>query len=185
MSRDQNTVLTELLAIGPQGDGMPVNGQPGALWPLWLTPLAAEISRFEGYAEEMQTEVNPGATNYLLPDYIRLLGPDPYGRDATALTTAQEQALLLQRYTARGGASIGYFEEAAAQMGLAISITETTVCECGNAVCGDPLSVSPEEFYWLVTMPAASAGTFAGNAVQTQISTDAPAHTQPVFSYTG
>jgi uncharacterized protein YmfQ (DUF2313 family) len=185
MSRSQATVLIELLAIGPQGDGMPVNGQPGVLWPLWLGPQAAEISRFEGYAEEMLIEIDPGTSNYLLPDYIRLLGPDPYGRDTVPLTTAQQQALALQRYTARGGASIDYFVDAAAQIGLTITITETTVGECGAMVCGDPLSINPQQFYWLVTMPAVSEGTFAGNAVQTQISTDAPAHTQPVFSYTG
>jgi uncharacterized protein YmfQ (DUF2313 family) len=184
MSRSQATVLSELLQIDPPGCAVPGN-VPGAMWPQWLAPLAAEISRFEGYAEEMLVEVDPGAANYLLPDYIRVLGPDPYGRDAVTLTTAQEQALALQRWTATGGASAGYFEAQAAAIGLTITVADQPIWECGNAVCGDAISCSPQEFSWLVTMPASSAGMFTGNAVQALITADAPAHTQPVFSYTG
>jgi uncharacterized protein YmfQ (DUF2313 family) len=183
--RSANAVLHELIQLSPAGDALPVAGQPGGLWPLFLQPLAAEISRFEGQAEEMMTEVDPGAAVNLLADYVRVLGADPYGRDSVALTTAQQQLLARQRWTARGGASIGYFTDCAAALGLTVSIAEQIVGECGHMVCGDPLSVTPQEFFWLVTMPASSAGSFAGNACQTQISTDAPAHTTPVFSYTG
>jgi uncharacterized protein YmfQ (DUF2313 family) len=185
MSRSVDTVVTNLLSYSVGGDALPVKVQPGALWPLWLRPLAAEISRFESYAEEMEIEVNPGESVYLLADWVRMFGADPYGRDTVTLTTAQQQQLALQRLTSRGGASIGYFEDCAAAMGLAIVIEEQTIWECGKAVCGDPISCSPQEFFWLVIMPASSEGTFAGNSVQTEITQCAPSQTQPVFSYTG
>jgi uncharacterized protein YmfQ (DUF2313 family) len=195
LSRDPATVLAELLAISPPGVGMLLQNAD-TNWAQFLAPLAAEISRFEGFADEMLIEVDPGAAEYLLPDYQRVLGPDPYGRDAIALTLSDQQALALSRWTQKWGVTIDDFIGIAATFGIAITIQEYTLttsgCECGVLLVGHPT-----EFAWLVNMPAvaveypqaggASAGdllgSFAPSLAQPVIAGRAPAHTNPYFSY--
>ena len=201
MSRTPGTVLYELLAISPDGDALPLGNQPGDIWPLWLTPLATEISRFEGLADTMMVEVDPRDANYLLPDYIRMLGPDPYGRDTSALTTQEQQALVYQRLTARGGQSVQYFIDLAASLGVTITIDDQIgVFECGDGECGDELSISPQDLNWLVTLPNSTTvtdfecgasdcgdlmGSFDPSPVVPAILADQPAHGNVVFSYLG
>jgi uncharacterized protein YmfQ (DUF2313 family) len=195
MSRTPETVLAELLALSPPGDALPLDGS--GVWPQMLWPLANEISRFEGLAEEMLAEVNPGEAQYLLADYERVLGPDPYGRDATALTLADQQALTLSRWTSRYGVRPADFVALAASFGEAITITDDfplTTAGCFADVC---LVDGPTRFVWIVNMPAAvieyayasqaSAGdllgSFSPSLVQPVIAGRAPAHTTPVFNY--
>src|ERR1700754_5238937 len=103
--RTVDTVLAGLLAISPIGWAW--KRTKTSMWANFLGPLAAEISRFEGMAFEQLTEVDPRAANYLLPDYERVLGPDPCGE--TAVTLADRRALAYRRWTARGGQSPGDF----------------------------------------------------------------------------
>jgi uncharacterized protein YmfQ (DUF2313 family) len=196
--RTPQQVLADLLAYSPPGDELPLADQPGDMWPLWLLPMATEISRFEGLAEDQVEEVDPRDATYLLGDYIRMLGPDPYGRDSVPLTTSQEQLLAYQRLTSRGGQSIQYFIDLAAAFGVAITITEGTVTVCGSGRAGNVCSVTPQQFYWLVTLPETEVipavcgaavcgdlmGAIAASPVVPVIERDQPAHGQVVFSYT-
>ena len=195
MSRSPQDVLRELIAISPDGEALPLDG--AGIWPLWLAPLASEISLCEASAEGMLVEINPGDAVILLPDYERVLGPDPFGRDPTDL--AGRQTLAFQRWTMRGGQSIAFFIGLAASLGVTITIDEAWPLECGEAECGDSLISDPEGLKWLVTLPQTQVfepecgaiecgddmGSFEPSFVQTLISALRPASTEPVFSYTG
>jgi len=194
VSRSPASVLAYLLTLSPDGDALPLDGS--GTWPQMLAPLAAEISRFESYAEEMLAEVNPGEAQYLLVDYERVLGPDPYGRNATALTLADQQALTLSRWVTRYGVRPADFIALAASFGITITIQEyqLTTAGCFAGVC---LVDGPTSFVWLVNMPAAAiedayagqssagdlVGSFAPSLVQPVITGRAPAQTTPVFNY--
>jgi uncharacterized protein YmfQ (DUF2313 family) len=184
-SRSQAAVLAELLAISPIGEALPTAPGLGGVWPEFLTPLAAEISRFESFAQEMLVEVNPGTSNYLLADYERVLGPDPYGRDLVPLTVPQRQALALSRWTNKFGVRPADFIADAAGFGVTATIREYRLTEAsvnGNgAFCGALLVNHPVEFDFVVTMPAAN--TASAQFVAPMIAGRAPAQTTPVFVY--
>jgi uncharacterized protein YmfQ (DUF2313 family) len=194
MSRDPETVLDYLLSLSPAGEAMLLQDRDSQ-WAKWQKPLAAEISRFEGLADAMLAEANPGEAQYLLPDYQRVLGPDPYGRDSVALTLSDQQALALSRWTQRWGVRPADFVAFAASFGVLITITEYTVLTA-PFFANDFLTNNPTQFTWVVHMPAAVVekltapffagayvGEFAPSLVQPAIAGRAPAHTNPVFSY--
>lgn len=196
MSRSLPDVLDALLGYLPPSSLW--TRDPTSMTAAMLLPMASAWVDFEVSAEAMLPESDPRSAVKLLPDYERVLGPDPCGRDTMALTVGQRQQLAWQRWTARGGQSIAYFTNLAAQLGVAITIEET-ICSCCGDECGVELAVTPEQFVWTVHLPQteiayAYAGdaecgdylsTFTPNLVQCPIARDAPAHTIPVFSYTG
>ena len=200
MSRTPAAVLAELLALSPPGDALPLGNQPGDVWPLWLAPLAAEVARFEALAEQQMVEVDPRQAEYLLADFLRMLGPDPYGIDTATMTVAQQQAYAYQRLTARGGQSPAYFVALAAALGVTITITDQIpVSECGAAECGDELSADPQNLFWIVNLPATDStgaecgdvqcgedlGDIVSSPVVPFITAQQPEHGQVVFAYGG
>lgn len=191
--RSPADIQAGLLATGPQGPMW-----QGPVWAALMLALGNELSRVQGIGATLLAEaIDPGAAVMMLPDYERVLGPDPYGRDTAVMPTAEQQGIVLQRWTAAGGASPGFFIALAALLGVAITITEIGVCEVGRAECGAASCVpSPMEFYWIVGLPLnasffpESGGTQCGQAGSVQpspvapvIKALAPAHTTPVFSY--
>ncbi len=196
MSRSAAQVLDELLAISPDGDALPLQPSQDGVWAKWLSPLAGEVSRFEGLAEEMFVEVDPGEAVYLLSDYQRVLGPDPYGRDTVPLTLAEQQALAHSRWTQKWGVRPQDFVAFAASFGIVVSIQEFTLTVVG-ATIGAELVNHPTQFTWIVNMPAAvlefatASGSSIGDylsafepsLVQPAIAGRAPAHTNPIFNY--
>lgn len=194
--RSAEQVLAYLLSIDPDGAVFPDLTSPNAVWPLWLAPLAAEIARFEGLAVEMLPESDPGEATYLLADYQRVLGPDPYGRDLVALTLADQRALAFSRWTEKFGVRPADFIAFAATFGVVITIQEYALTTAG-AFAGVDLVGHPTEFAWLVHLPAvaveiaeasaASAGDLLGSyqpsLAQGAIAGRAPAHTNPYFTY--
>jgi uncharacterized protein YmfQ (DUF2313 family) len=163
-----------------------------------LLALGQELSRIEGLGDTLISEaVDPGNAVMMLPDYERVLGPDPYGRDTSAMTIAQRQQIVLQRWVESGGQSRAFYIALAAVLGVTITIGEfampmSGVAQCGVAQCGQ----SPSEFYWTVSLPqtevvqlecgGASCGDgayVATSPVQPVIAALAPAHTTPIFLY--
>ncbi len=150
----------------------------------------------------MIEEIDPRSAVYLLADYQRVLGPDPYGRDAASNDLSEQEMALLtwQRWTASGGSAAADYVALAAQMGIAISIQQFQTMKCGAAVCGAAALINtPHQFEWLVTVPrtqvtpmicgASRCGDMLGQITPSPIvpviTGEAPAHTLPVFSYTG
>jgi uncharacterized protein YmfQ (DUF2313 family) len=196
MSRQADQVQRNLMAEAPRGWAWP-EGQDSTTAKVFL-PLARSLADFEALAEAQLVEINPRNAVQLLADYERVLGPDPCMRDAVGLGTDDRQRVAYQRWTARGGQSIAFFTALAASLGVAITITEQVVSECGVSVCGDDLAAEGEQFAWLVTLPTSrlieaetgvtecgmALGDFVASLVECVIRQDAPAHTQPVFNYT-
>lgn len=198
-TRTADEALLDLLALSPPGDGMPSSRD--TTWAQMLRPMAAAISDTEQSMGQFSTEIDPGTALYLLPDYERVLGPDPFGRDPGTMTVAQRQQLALSRWVQKYGVRPADFEQMAADLGVTITIREFFPGQCGRMQCGaGPGCVSaPTQFTWLVTLPKAPLQTgqcgvmqcgsptsfFEVSLVQGVIAQRAPAHTTVLFSYTG
>lgn len=195
MSRTEDQVLDELLSNLP----------PGWVWrrdrdsmiAALLTPLADGIAELEELAEEMLREVDPRLATLCLPDFERVLGRDPCGRDSSLMSLADRRQLAHQRWTARGGASRAYFIALAAKRGVAITISENRVTYAGEMVAGDELVETPEQFIWTVHLALTEESLFeagegqAGDRLYDLIISDIdcdirrlkPAHTEVAFDY--
>lgn len=195
--RSEEQVLEELLSLLP----------PGWIWrrdrdsviAALLTPLAGGIADVEALAEEMLREVDPRFATVCLPDFERVLGPDPCGRDTSTMSLADRRLLAHQRWTARGGASRAYFIGLAAKRGVTITISENRCSYAGEMVAGDELVDWPEQFIWTVQLGFTSESLFeagegqAGDRLYDLILSDIdcdirrlkPAHTEVVFNYDG
>lgn len=194
--RSADQVLGELLAIGPQGDGMPTH--PDDVYATMLAPIAHEFAGVELLLQSFATEIDPETAENLLTDFERVLGPDPFGRDTTALSIGQRQQLAYSRWTGKYGVRPADFIALAATFGVTITIQEYKLTTAG-AAAGTFLVNHPVQFAWVVTLPAtvvtvaeassAQAGdlvsSFAPSLAQPAIAGRAPAHTNPYFSYTG
>jgi uncharacterized protein YmfQ (DUF2313 family) len=208
MARTQDQVLGEFFTILPSGWALPTDA--ASVTASFFGPDAAEWSLVESTAESLQEEIDPRTAEYLLPDWERMLGPDPYGRDSASLnlTTAQQAQLAWVRYTAgAGNMNPADYIALAASMGVTITIREYWQTQCGQAECGQQLCNSilisgiwqAQWFKWLVTLPTTLITTpQCGSAVcdeplgiadpiaqicATAIIGEAPSHTLPVFTY--
>lgn len=196
-ARSSEQVLDEMLALSPPGDAMPRT--PETMWAQMLAPTAGEVALIEAQAARFEDEIDPGAASYLLPDYERVLGPDPYGRDKALLTVAERQALALSRWVDKYGVRPADFVKLAADLGVTITIREYRLGHAGAMQCGDQCVNHPTEFAWLVTLPSVTVAygeagvlqagqaisAFGASLVAGAIADRAPAHTTPFFSYTG
>lgn len=195
MSRTADQALDEMLALLPPGWAWPRGSD--SLMAAVLRPMATGIAELEAMAEAGLIEVDPNTASAAIPDFERLLGADPCGRDFAALPLTERRRVAQLRYTARGGASRAYFEALAAAQGVPITIAETIVSQSGETQAGDELIGDGEQFFWRVTLPLgawreAEAGDaacgdlvydFAVSDLECEIRRRAPAHTEPVFYY--
>ncbi|WP_298283132.1 putative phage tail protein [Acidocella sp.] len=196
--RSPEDVQAEALALSPPGQAFPRD--PASNWGKMLLPLAKELSRVEGLAEALLHEIDPRQAQYLLAEWAALVGPDPYGRDISGYSTGQMQAYLYQRLVSLGGQSRAFYLAVAAALGVTITIEEFQTTIYGAAVYGSAIySETPVQFYWRVTVPASPVtnavygsarygdpyGSVEQNPIVPVIQSLAPAHTIPIFSYTG
>lgn len=196
MSRSPADIQGELLAIGPQGPMWPRD--PASVHGQLALALGNEFSRIEAQGETLADDAaSPGQAVTMLPDYERVLGADPYGRDVSAMSMAQRQQIVLQRWVESGGQSRAFYQALAAALGVTISIGEFATAQCGAAESGQASCVpSPNEFYWTVSLSqtvvefpecggasCGDAGFVEPSPVQPVIKALAPAHTTPVFLY--
>ncbi|NVN45158.1 DUF2313 domain-containing protein [Asaia siamensis] len=160
----------------------------GAAWPrendsnLSKLVLALAMSRAqtETDIQALQLEISPKTATLLLDDYRTVLGADPAGRDQGDLTTAQWQALLFARWTARGGQSISYYEALAAALGFTLSIFEPVTAVYGLHAYDDGSVCSRSDydnFVWVVTLPK------VGTGLEFLIRENQPADADVIFRY--
>ncbi len=195
MSRTPAVVLSCVFAIQPSGWALP--NAADSMWANFLAPMCAQWSALEAQAEQFGPEIDPRTTVLLLPEWQALMGPDPCGRDQLLLSQSDQQSLVYQRYTSRGGQSIAYYTALAAKMGVSISVREGTWSRAGMMRAGTPVSAPGNQFNWQVALPqtrlvpfrsgASQAGNplgaFTPNLVQCAIAIAAPAHTNVGFDY--
>lgn len=194
--RSTDRVLLDTLALLP--DGFASSHDPSDFLGARFRPLAAELASIEASALSQLPEVDPRAALHLLPDYERVLGPDECGRDQLALTDADRRLLAWQRWTRGGNMCAGYFVAAGAAIGVALTIEEFPLSQCGELECGTEPVPFPQHLAFLVSLPASrswdaecgelecgeAAGGFTPNLMECVIRAEAPLWTQPVFNYT-
>lgn len=169
-TRTRAQALAGLLDAAPQGWALPRDA--ASVWAGFLAPFAAEWALIEAAQAAMAQEIDPRRAPNLLEDWERLLGPDPYGRDAASLglTTAQRGQLAYSRLTATGDMTPADYIALAASMGIAVSVIEywpgmAGVAQCGDQVaedwwlesgaarCGDELGWQLIAYRWLIVLP--------------------------------
>lgn len=199
MSRAPDQVQADLLALAPQGWVWPhlAPNAPDSTFETLFKPLANGLADIEATAEAMMEEIDPRTATLLLPDFERVLGPDPCGRDPSTMSLEQRRQLAHQRWTARGGASIPYFVGLAAKRGVTITIVENRTSQADAAVAGDELVESPEQFCWTVELSLlgetqarvdeSQAGDLLLDIILSDVECDLrrakPAHTEIAFRY--
>lgn len=195
MSRRIDTILTSI--IGKLHPGFAL-GKRGGVLDTILKSFADGIARFEADAEQLMEEVDPRTAVALLPDFERVLGRDPCGRDLDNPSLATRQKIAHQRWTSMGGQSIPYLISLAAKLGYTIEIEEFWPSKSGGLRTGQRLIAEGEQFCWRIKLAlnglenfktgASQAGDPLGriilSGVECELRRIAHAHTVPVFSYT-
>ena len=191
--------LSQLQALLPQGPAWPRDA--GATLTKLLNAWADELARVDGRAAQLLEEADPRTTLELLPDWERVAGlPDPCGA-SIASTLAERRAALVDRITAKGGASKPYFQGIAERLGYQVEIARFRPFICGLSRCGDPLNGAPSvRHYWRVRVVGPRVTLFRTGASQVgdrlgkiTRATDleclltrlAPAHTTVIVAYEG
>lgn len=194
MSRTVADVTRSLIAKLAPGWAL---GRRGGNIDAVLGGIAAPIADAEADAEALMDETDPRSAVKLLPDFERVLGPDPCGRDLGAPSLQERQRIAHQRWTAAGGQSLPYLISVAARLGVAIEIEEFWPSKAGVLRAGQPLIAEGEQFIWRVKLAplgeivfragAGRAGDPLGwiviSAVECELRRIAHAHTRIVFSY--
>lgn len=188
--------MTELLALPPDGWALP--HEPDSYFAARMRPIAVEFSLVEAQMEAFQQDLDPGTAQYLLPDYLRVEGPDPYGWNALTLSTTQVAALAHARWVDAPKICAGYFIAVAASIGITITIQEFPRSACNRSRCGaSQLTPTPQHCVFLVSLPTndswiSQCGTakcgdqlsgFQPSVLETFIRKRAPLFTRPAFSY--
>lgn len=196
MSRSQASILQSLIGKLPRGFAL---SNRGGVLDTILDAIAKLLASSENDAEQLMSEIDPRTANALLPDFERVLGPDPCGRDLGSQTLQQRQRRAHQRWIAQGGASIPYFIKLAESLGHTIEIEEFWPSKAGGLRAGQPLIAEGEQFTWRVKMQLISEWLFRAGVNQAgqplggieisdlecELRRLKPAHTQLVFTYIG
>jgi uncharacterized protein YmfQ (DUF2313 family) len=199
VSRSKDQARSDIVRNAPRGWVWPhcAQGAPPSLFETLFKSIAAGTADIELVAQQMMEEIDPRTATLLLPDFERVLGPDPCGRDPATMSLEQRRQLAHQRWTGRGGASIAYFTALAARRGVAIAIVENRVTVADAAQAGDELVESPEQFVWTVELALlgetvakvdeAQAGDLLLDIILSDVECDIrrakPAHTEVAFRY--
>jgi uncharacterized protein YmfQ (DUF2313 family) len=188
------------------GDSFQRHMPTGPVWPREpdTTQRAAVVALMPTYqrswsvARDLPVEALPSTATFLLPEWEASLGlPDPCaGEDPTV---ALRQAHVIARLTQSLGPSIADLTAFAAALGYPVTIQEYAPARAGKLRAGQPCYGAAWAFAWLVIAPAtevfyfrAGSGragdplsTFGSAVLQCEFKRIAPAHTIPMFGYTG
>ena len=172
------------------------NRDPESIQNLTLSGLAPTFARVNDSANQLLVDAFPETTVQLLTQWEATLGlPD----SCTGLgTTIQaRQATVLAKFLGNGGQSISYFEDFAANLGYAITITQYAPFRAGQSTAGQPCNSSVWANTWAIHAPLNTVVSFRagasavgealnswGNAeLQCSMEKIAPAHTLLQFIY--
>jgi uncharacterized protein YmfQ (DUF2313 family) len=172
-------------------------GKRGGVLDTLLGAAAITIQDAEQSAELLMDEIDPRNARALLPDFERVLGPDPCGRDLNDPDVPARQRLAYQRWVARGGQSIPYMVGVAANLGVEIEIEEFWPSKAGGFRCGRPLIPDGEQFVYRVKLEGGRVtkfraglnstghrlGTVELSPIECELRRIKPAHTTIVFAY--
>jgi uncharacterized protein YmfQ (DUF2313 family) len=195
MARTASQMQAELLALAPPGWAFP--NDVDEYFAARLLGLGAVISDLEVSSDAMGPQVDMRLAYDLLPDYQRVLGPDPCGQDTSTLGFATQAAIAYQRWTAGGNICAGYFVALAATLGVALTIVEVPNWICGASTCDAQMVPYAENFAIEVDLPPTSLtnfecgastcddslGTFTPSLAVCPLTCGAPLHISFYFKY--
>jgi uncharacterized protein YmfQ (DUF2313 family) len=162
-----------------------------------ILTLLPQTVRLNQRAIDVLRETFPCTTDELLPEWEATLGlPDPCIGELD--TTQERQAAVCSKFTARGGQSVAYFEQLAASLGYAITITTFRPFYVSEGRVDDPLYDEQWAYVWQVNIAAVDTLVYFrvgestvdeplvafGNAtLECLLDAAKPAHTEIIFSY--
>ncbi len=195
MARASSNILQSLIAKLPVGWAL---GFRGGIIDALLGSAADQIEVVEQAAETVMMEIDPRTADNFLPDFERVLGPDPCGRDLDPLSHQQRQRLAHQRWTATGGQSIPYMVAIADKLGVSVTVDEFWPSKAGGLRAGQRLRPEGCQFVWRVNIPGLITvvkfragvsragnrlGSFTLSNIECELRRIKPAHTDVVFNY--
>ncbi len=143
--------LAGLQGLLPQGSAWP--READAVWTGLLTAFAPAYQRSGAAAAALVPDLFPATTVSFLPEWEETLGlPDactPAGQ-----VTAQRQAAIVARLTARGGQSVPYFVGVAEALGNAAAVEEYGLFRVGVSAVGDAIAADAWAYAWTVQVTA-------------------------------
>lgn len=142
----EDDFLAALQTYLPRGPAWPRD--PDAVLTQFLRGLATAQARLHARQNAVLPEVFPATTLELLAEWEASLGlPDPCIGPEPSLD--DRRALVIERLTAQGGASIAYFTAVALALGYTITITEFPTGTFGQPF-GLPMLADVWIFAWQV-----------------------------------
>jgi uncharacterized protein YmfQ (DUF2313 family) len=197
-ARTADQALRDTLALLP--DGFASTHSADDYLGARFRPAADAFAAIEASVLSMLPQIDPRAAPNLLPDWERMLGPDPCQVTAGITDTVTLGEFAYERLVNSGTICAGYFERLALSIGETITITEFPPSECGSAICGTTrLNPEPGSSAFLVTLPTQTVakaicgvstcgdllGSFDHSIMECVIRNQAPLYATPFFSYTG
>lgn len=197
MSRSREAIVADLWGLMPPGWAW--TRRPGSLLSMILEVIAGAIARVEALVDQLPTEINPATSVRLLDGFERVLGPSPCDMGVSADSIGQRQREAARRWTFKGGASRAFFAALAEAFGVSLTITEYRPTVCGDELGAQLLIGEAEQWVWTIGLgltwerpPICGdqvCGDYLGeiglSPVECLIRHYAPAHTVPVFDYSG
>lgn len=196
-ARTPRQVQQEVLALLPDGfaSSRDVDDYNAAVY----LPVATELSLIEGSMLSMLPQIDPRQAPNLLPDWERMLGPDPCQAANPITDTETRSQIAFERLTNSGTICAGYFERYALSLGQTITIDEFPAYVLGLVECGRDMLVQPPEHCAFVVdlqttgtvffdlgvsqLGIDSLGAVIPNVMECVIRNGAPLYTTPYFNY--
>lgn len=162
-----------------------------------LLTLMPTWARLSARANQLLVETFPCTTTELLPEWEASLGlPDPCIQPPLA-TLQQRTAAVCAKFAGRGGQSIDYFIELAAEHGYTIEITTYAPFRVDINRADDPLYDAAWAYAWTVTGSTSTVvyfrvdlssveeplASWGNEQLECLIRAAAPAHTIVMFEY--
>jgi uncharacterized protein YmfQ (DUF2313 family) len=149
--------LAGLQGLLPQGPAWPRDKD--AVWTGLLAAWAPAYQRSGAAAVGLVGDLFPATTVSFLPEWEATLGL-PDGCTPLNQVTAQRQAAVVSRFTARGGQSVPYFAAIAGALGVTASIEEHGLFRVGASAVGDAIAADAWAHAWTVQVHAESVTYF-------------------------
>lgn len=149
--------LAGLQGLLAQGSAWPRDQDTN--WTGLLTAWAPTYQRSGAAAVGLVADLFPASTVSFLPEWEATLGL-PDGCTPAGQVTAQRQAAVVTRLTARGGQSVPYFEGIAASLGNTATVEEYGLFRVGVSAIGDAIAADAWAHAWTVRVQAEGLAYF-------------------------